>query len=710
MAQTKIPLPYPSIHAYLLEVIMVTRLRMAFYMQRTVRDGENGTGFGLKNKFLSPTDLDPHHIATPYFTTEDIQSYEQECAEIALSYTHMRLRSQASVPGIPLELLFEHHHFSDFLRHCVFMGLSAALAPELGGLFAYFNDDFTVKKPTLHLCINTFSLHPQRQLELYQELLAHHNQLSFLFDGLTPNSYNDPLIPSESLKRFAFQTPGFPARLQGVCTLPVNDFATHPLLRNLAQGQHQLLHFYGPWGSGKKRLAQAYCLQKQKPLMVVDFKGLIEDAEKFPLRVAAIAQEVFFNGFALCIDHLDLLHETPDKQALLEKLLQPLYALNPLIFLISEKQLVFNQTQWGHKLLSVPIEMPTPAERTALWHSALQKLNHKLEDEEDVTTALGHHFAFTPGQIRHSISHAIATAQWNGNATLTKEMLFTACQKQVHTSLSHLAPLAKSHFQWDDLVLRPEQKNGLRNICDQFKHRHTVYDQWKINSKSGYGKGLSMLFYGPPGTGKTMGAQVMGNALMMDVYKVELSSVVSKYIGDTQKNLSNIFNEAAKFNNILFFDEADALFGKRTELKDSHDRYANADTAYLLQQIEAYSGIVVLATNLVQNFDDAFKRRIKHMVEFPMPDASLRLEIWKKAFPPEAPLDNGIDFSFLAQHFELSGSDITNIVAAAAFLAAAQQTAITMGHILTALKTEAAKNGLKLEKEDFGDYFFLLET
>ena len=190
---------------------------------------------------------------------------------------------------------------------------------------------------------------------------------------------------------------------------------------------------------------------------------------------------------------------------------------------------------------------------------------------------------------------------------------------------------------WDEVILPPEQKELLRNACNQVKFRHVVYGEWGFEKKLSYGKGVSILFAGPPGTGKTMSAEVVAKELMLEIYKIDLSQVISKYIGETEKNLHEIFHEAQFSNAILFFDEADALFGKRSEVKDSHDKYANIETAYLLQKIEEYAGITILATNFSQNIDDAFMRRLNYVIKFPFPDAEYREKIWRSMFPAEAP-------------------------------------------------------------------------
>ena len=194
----------------------------------------------------------------------------------------------------------------------------------------------------------------------------------------------------------------------------------------------------------------------------------------------------------------------------------------------------------------------------------------------------------------------------------------------------------------------------LKDACMHIRYRHTVYNEWGFGKKAAYGRGLSILFSGPPGTGKTMAAQVVTNQLHMKLYKVQLSQIISKYIGETEKNLKKVFTEAKNANCVLFFDEMDALFGKRSEVKDSHDRHANIETAYLLQQMEEYDGVVLMATNLLQNIDEAFMRRISFVVSFPFPDVATRALLWKKMFDANAPMSEDVDYDFLAEAFKIS--------------------------------------------------------
>jgi SpoVK/Ycf46/Vps4 family AAA+-type ATPase len=254
---------------------------------------------------------------------------------------------------------------------------------------------------------------------------------------------------------------------------------------------------------------------------------------------------------------------------------------------------------------------------------------------------------------------------------------------------------------WDDLVLPADQMEQLREIHSHVEHRALVHDTWGFERKLARSKGLNVLFAGPPGTGKTMAAEVLGHALGLDLYKVDLSGVLSKYIGETEKNLGRIFDEAATSNAILFFDEADALFGKRTQVHDAHDRYANIEVAYLLQRMEDYEGLVILATNLRKNMDEAFVRRLHFTVEFPLPGLDDRRRLWAQIWPAPTPRDPGLDLELLAREVAVSGGAIRNIALAGAFLAAADGGVVTMEHLVHATQREYQKMGkvLTIEKD-----------
>jgi SpoVK/Ycf46/Vps4 family AAA+-type ATPase len=267
--------------------------------------------------------------------------------------------------------------------------------------------------------------------------------------------------------------------------------------------------------------------------------------------------------------------------------------------------------------------------------------------------------------------------------------LWQLCRAQVGARLGDLAQHIESHAEWSDLVLPKAQKAILRTIIAQVQRRAIVYDDWGFASRGTRGLGLSTLFAGPSGTGKTMAAEVMAGVLALDLYRIDLSAVVSKYIGETEKNLRRVFDAAESGGAVLLFDEADALFGRRSEVKDSHDRFANIEVSYLLQRMEAYRGLAILTTNLKEALDSAFLRRLRFVVQFPYPDGPQRARIWEKTIPRDLPALN-LDYKKLAK-LNVTGGSIRNIALNAAFLAAGDGGVVRPAHVLRAVRAEYAK-------------------
>jgi SpoVK/Ycf46/Vps4 family AAA+-type ATPase len=318
--------------------------------------------------------------------------------------------------------------------------------------------------------------------------------------------------------------------------------------------------------------------------------------------------------------------------------------------------------------------------------------------------ALATKFKFTGGQIQDAATMArnLACLRDAKTARINTHDLYEACRLHSNQKLSALARKITPKYQWGDIVLPADRLEQLREICNHVKYRERVYGEWGFDRKLSLGKGLSVLFAGPSGTGKTMAAEIIAGALGLELYKIDISMVVSKYIGETEKNLSRIFVEAETSNAILFFDEADALFGKRSEVKDSHDRYANIEIGYLLQRMEEYEGVVILATNFRKNMDEAFVRRLHFTVEFPFPNEGDRRQIWQGIWPEDTPRHPALDIDFMARRFEITGGNIRNIALAAAFLAADDGNVITMNHLLHGTKREYQKMGKVVAENEFG--------
>jgi SpoVK/Ycf46/Vps4 family AAA+-type ATPase len=365
-----------------------------------------------------------------------------------------------------------------------------------------------------------------------------------------------------------------------------------------------------------------------------------------------------------------------------------------------------------HEVSFVRIEFPRPtyAERVQLWGIALDGNTSSGADVD--MTAVANKFRFTGGQIKDAAVTARNLARWRepDSSHVTMTDLYTACRLQSNRALATLAQKITPHYRWDDIVLPTDRLEQLREICNYVKYRAQVYDEWGFDRKLSLGKGLNCLFAGPSGTGKTMAAEIMANELALDLYKIDLSAVVSKYIGETEKNLARIFAEAETSNAILFFDEADALFGRRSEVRDSHDRYANIEISYLLQRMEEYEGIVILATNLRKNMDDAFVRRMHFTVEFPFPDERNRRHIWEKIWPDDTPRRPDLNLDVMARRFEMAGGNIRNVALAAAFLAADDGGSIGMTHLIRATKREFQKMGRLCDEKDFIKYDDLIKT
>jgi hypothetical protein len=335
----------------------------------------------------------------------------------------------------------------------------------------------------------------------------------------------------------------------------------------------------------------------------------------------------------------------------------------------------------------VELASPDFGERRRLWVAAL--------DAEEVpgdtlVDALATRFAFTDRDVAQTIERARADATWR-NLPLEPGGVWEAARRQPEHALERLAALVPPAFTFDDLVLPQERMAQLRELVSHVELQHVVLDEWGFRRRMPRGRGVIALFAGPPGTGKTTAAEAVAHALRQDLYRVDLSAVVSKYIGETEKNLASAFDEAERASAVLFFDEADSLFGKRTEVKDAHDRYANLEVNYLLQRIETFTGLVLLATNRQSALDDAFARRLRFVIRFEHPDRTLRADLWRRSFPSEARVE-GLEWDALAGP-ELTGGSIQNAALAAAYLAASNGATVQTAHVEHALRREHEKLG-----------------
>ena len=333
--------------------------------------------------------------------------------------------------------------------------------------------------------------------------------------------------------------------------------------------------------------------------------------------------------------------------------------------------------------MKLDVTRPTVSEQQSAWRAALPSIveSRRLD-------VIASQFSLDLPAIRSVAAEVVARVGASSGKDIA-EAVWQSCRSRCRTKLDGLAQRIEPAADWNDLVLPVPQMHLLRQIAMHVRHRTTVYDTWGFNKKSSRGLGIAALFAGVSGTGKTMAAEILSVELRLDLYRIDLASMVSKYIGETEKNLKKVFDAAEESGSILLFDEADALFGKRSEVKDSHDRYANVEISYLLQRVEAYRGLAILTTNLKSAIDQAFLRRLRFIVQFPFPDTAQRAEIWRRIFPKETPTE-GLDPAKLASA-NLAGGNIRNIALTAAFLAAQAGDCVRMRHLREAARTEYTK-------------------
>ncbi|EST32538.1 ATP-binding protein [Streptomyces niveus] len=349
-----------------------------------------------------------------------------------------------------------------------------------------------------------------------------------------------------------------------------------------------------------------------------------------------------------------------------------------------------------------------PSARGALWAEAYEQWSPApLPPAIDADHLLAP-FLLTPEQITGAARGAAQTARLAGGE-LTPEHVRRGARAQNAAGLDRLARRIEPTVTWRDLVLPPDTHTQLRELTARARHRDRVLGEWGMRPGGGRGRGVSALFAGDSGTGKTMSAEVIASDLGLDLYTVDLATVIDKYVGETEKNLERIFTEAAGVNGVLLFDEADAIFGKRSDVKDAHDRYANVESAYLLQRMESFDGLAILSTNLRANLDDAFTRRLDLVIDFPIPDPTQRLLLWERCLGPLLPRGADLDLPFCAENFELAGGNIRSIAITSAYLAADTSEPVTMTTLIHAIQREYQKLGRLTLASEFGPYLGLVQ-
>ncbi len=620
-----------------------------------------------------------------------------------------------------LGVIIQLARLTPFELGCLLLSLAVEADLRFERLFAYVQDDVTKRRPRVELALRLLAgLGPAAAMRASLSAAGRLQSLHLVALQPEPGQNLSPLpaqslVISSRIAGFLLGDDTLDESIRPYAALHVPGLEPAAVSSELSQRLAQLaalpptalqppvIHLAGRDNTMATTAAAQLVSQTGLDLLIVHLAPL---AAAVGLDTALILseREAALRSAALALLDAHLLR--PEEMESLRTRLSAAKAearLAPLTLVISD-----GRFQWAG--LTIPLPDPDYDSRRWLWGRALGAEVQALVPLEGLER-LADKFRLNARQIADAAQTARATAVWRdpANPVVSLDDLYAAARTQSTPILSSLAQKLIPHYAWDDIVLPPDTVAQLHEICSHMEHRHTVFQQWGFARKLSLGLGLMSLFAGQSGTGKTMAADIIAGALGLDLYKIDLSGVISKYIGETEKNLNRIFAEAETSNAILFFDEADALFGKRSEVKDAHDRYANIETAYLLQKMEEYDGVVILATNLKMNLDEAFLRRMHFVIEFPLPDETDRRRIWRATLPDELPVAPDVDLDFLARKFKITGGHIRNIVLSAAFLAAADGRTVTMNHLIQATRREFQKIGRMVTRSDFGEYYEQVE-
>ncbi|MEN8445834.1 MAG: AAA family ATPase [Cyanobacteria bacterium J06555_13] len=611
-------------------------------------------------------------------------------------------------PPSVLDVLCKRFELSLFERQILLLCAGAELSQTFGALFAALHGDPQKTYPTFGLA---FSLFPEGD---WAAVLPGAPLRRWQMVEILPGTEltRSPLRIDEHILHRLMGFEGADSRLKGIVSndlsatsvaLPDShqDIADSIAVGSFSRANHKsVVQLWGGEEQTKQAIALNAAAQNGLSLHRINANALPTDRTKVEKLQTLWERDSILAQSALLLACDQLSEVTSHEESQLKMTVADVIDNEQRPLMVSSCDRL---TQHQRPLQSIELHSPTPWEQRQLWQTHLRDIVDPLSnDTEPLIDQLITYFNLdVPGiqavckQIntpkgQHNLQQNSLPESTQLPTEALKTKLWQTCLSQARPKLGELAQLMPSSANWDDLVLPDPELQVLKTIAAHVQQRATVYERWGFAERSSRGLGISALFAGASGTGKTLAAETLANKLNLDLYRIDLSMVVSKYIGETEKNLRRIFDGAEKGGAILLFDEADALFGKRSDVKDARDRYANMEVAYLLQRIEAYRGLAILTTNLKDSLDQAFLRRIRFVVQFPFPDATQREKIWRCSFPEQVPLGN-LKFKTLAK-LNLAGGNIRNIVLNSAFLAADEgKDAVEMGHVLKAAQSEYIK-------------------
>jgi hypothetical protein len=617
--------------------------------------------------------------------------------------------------AVALELT---HDERDILLVC----LAPELNPKYETLYAYLNDDVTRRLPTPDLAGRLLGQVDEHRRSLSARLIGGYGVSAMTLEFVPPG--RDATMASRGMRIAAPLIPwlqGLPYvdhRLDGVASsavpraMPVDALpaAARPQLAEVVRRlEHRtrtpVVIVAGSASADARLVAEHLVAAAGREMLAVDLETLgerpttagVADGIDLAQRVLGLVAVVHPPDGGLGADS-----RARDG---LGRLIREIAERSPATVIAATNGSSFPDLQPDSGVVEIRLAEPTTRERAAAWEWAVGR----DAGTPNELLALADRFVIGGASIVRAARHAREIADLAGRS-ITMDDLYTSARAISFVDSGGTTSRLSTLFDWDDLVLPVDAQQHLEDVVRAIELRAQVLDAWGFSRAMGGVRGIKVLFAGPPGTGKTMAAGIIAKTVGIDLYRVELGATVSKYIGETEKNLDRAFDAARRGNALLFIDEADALFGKRSEVKDAHDRYANIEIAYLLQKMEDHDGVVILATNLAKNVDEAFSRRMQFVIEFPMPDEQSRERIWRAMIPAAAPLDPDVDLAYLARQFEFTGADIRNVIMEAAYQAAQQAHAITLLNLLRAVAHQFTKSGRIPTAIDFREHYALLDA
>ncbi|GHU42514.1 ATPase AAA [Clostridia bacterium] len=636
-------------------------------------------------------------------------------------------RAEVAVAGgvsLPLHTLIKKLELTDFSKFCLICAVLSSTQTNYAAVFQLINQNSSLTAPSFESAARIYFGSDFSITNTYGVMSEALEQLCQILDMTISETmpFSTILSPDKRFIDFLFGTNFLKpdknyARFFRTLT---DDNSPAPFLANSKQlaalkisysDGIRIFELYGDEGSGRKFTIRHFCAEEGLRCIAIDCGKLFSYDFPFVNKVLwNLTRECILTDSCCCLTELSYREEEKGKFfAYMDLAFGKLLEKDVVVFTSSRDKLPMRDIT---KVDYTTLEFPPPnfTEREALWQHYGKE--YVFADELDLNE-MADKFLFTPGKIVNALKLGRRLSAMEGLDKITPECLFLACNNQMSSELAQKATKIKTTYTWDDIVMSKGQRQVLAYACDQMRFRKQVYEDWNYMRKYPYGRGLSVLLFGAPGTGKSMCAQVLANALNLELYRVDLSQVIDKYVGETEKSISMIFREAKKCNVVLFFDECDTLFAKRPDDGDANQALNNNKAALLLQEVEAYDGVSVLATNYKNNIDPAFFRRMKFIVEFQFPDSATREILWKTTIPKETPLAKDVDIRFLAEKFEFVGGNIKNCILNAAFLAAGDKNAdgeVAMKHYVQAIRYEFIKTGKVFSRADFGQYAGLLEA